>query len=72
MDILKMLFTVKTVFSEQKLPVFLRVFTRLPAPSKSDFEMTARPKRRVDGSLAKTLTDRQDIHRLNTMNLYKW
>ena len=27
---------------------------RLPVPSKSDFEMTARPKRRVDGSLAKT------------------
>ena len=28
---------------------------RLPVPSKSDFEMTACPKWRVDGSLAKTL-----------------
>ena len=32
-------------FSEQKLPVFLRVFMRLPIPSKSDFEMTAPPKK---------------------------
>ena len=45
------------LFSEQKLPVFWGFFMRLPVPSKSDFEMTACPKRRVDGSLAKTLLE---------------
>ena len=42
---------------------------RLPVPSKLDFEMTARPKRRVDGSLAKTLPTSIFLYRYRNMSL---